>query len=1053
MHSIGDICRQVLLLRPREVFISRGMLFVYSVIISLFDCPMFWNQWPLSYRLFFWLIFLFMLSALGLWGYSHYLGDANVIEWQINGKAEPLRLLTEQIGRSFFNFSVSADIFLVTETFGAGDLVVPRWPYVVFGLIFLVGAHLLLTAATDLPRIGYLAAIGIWIFTLARMNLSELRVLTEYGESALFVGLLSAYIVVSYIFHAFWTSVHPFWRFMAYNLIAAGGGYVALNYSYAPQNDPLVHVVAHSTLMPVLCFAIFCLLVGHEVVRGIFWFFAARSGSPTRSREFIGMTLIYLANLLYGYLLFAEVFGNLGNLYHIPALYFFPVSAVLGLWGFRQMESWYGRFFRFAPTGAVMYVGLMLLATASLGFSTATANSPMIGVYHTLILVTHFGMGLGFMAYAFVNFGDFMNEGKPVWKVIFQPSRLPFVMSLMVGGLIAIGMLVADNLFVYNQMIAGEANQMGDMEWRKGDLFEAKSYYAVGYNYDFRNHRTYYSLGTMARQQGDLHAALSFFVDALKREPSPYAYVAIADLQTALKAEKEALNTLRYGVERFPRSMELTNNLAMTYWKLDRPDSAFLCFEQWRNRALPWQDTRTTTANQIALLAASRVYDRLDTVFGQQPDWQEHLPTLANEAAFRAVTGQPVSSLQTALVPDSLAGLPALCYLYNTALASSAATDSLLLNKITQQLYRPENAQYSSMLLLAKANLHDQRRDYAEAFKIMAALYDQNHSSNPYYAHLLGLRLIAAGRWKEAAYYLGQAAQRGQPEAALQQAIALAEAGLYSDAVSACAQIRQLGNPEEKAVAMRLLRCLVTDSLPPAALAKEDELTCFQYLHYQNLRMEDAAFDQVYGRLKNPDYQIQALSERILRYTRQNDLLRAGTYFARLLSLKPAPATQYTFDRAWIAYMALRPQADTALLSTIQRTNWPPADQGWKAYYTGWVHENQNLPGVAEPQYREAIRQLPYEEQPYLRLAALLQAKGERQKAYEVLLSGVTTNRQSAALLQAYIRAALKLNLTTFAAQGMETLQFLIPASEWADFQKIYEQDKAEAEAATAAWQ
>ena len=147
----------------------------------------------------------------------------------------------------------------------------------------------------------------------------------------------------------------------------------------------------------------------------------SNSGVKNRNHipSFLVISSIYLLNVL---LIFLEKSQYIDwNIISINPVVLFGISVLLGIWGFRDYSE-QSNFFDFRTIGSWLYLGLAIITTATIGYTYATANDPLIEAFEDFISYAHVSMGLCFFFYVLINFTQPLKKGLEVHKVIYKPK-------------------------------------------------------------------------------------------------------------------------------------------------------------------------------------------------------------------------------------------------------------------------------------------------------------------------------------------------------------------------------------------------------------------------------------------------------------------------------------------------------------------------------------------------------------------------------------------------------------------------------------------------------
>src|SRR5690606_10962309 len=277
------------------------------------------------------------------------------------------------------------------------------------------------------------------------------------------------------------------------------------------------------------------------------------------------------------------------------------ISAIVGIYGFRERCGVAYTFLPFQPFGAILYLSLGTICLATLSTFYLIANDPMLGMFEDFIIFSHMGIGLMFFIYIIANFSGILKKNLNVFRIQYKALNLPYFITA-VAGIILIVVLVAKSLmYPYHQAFAGCYNGLGDLFALDTQVFLSEQYYKLGRSYDLNNYRSNYSLASLAMKQGDEAVALKYFDDAMTRLPDAHAFVNVANIYREKGRFFDALFILSEGLQRFPGEAHVQINLATLFAKTSVLDSAAYYLE----RARGVKDTKEVAEVNLMKLAIS----------------------------------------------------------------------------------------------------------------------------------------------------------------------------------------------------------------------------------------------------------------------------------------------------------------------------------------------------------------------------------------------------------------------------------------------------------------
>jgi Flp pilus assembly protein TadD len=1010
----------------------------------------FWRGWDPQHRSLYLTAFLLLPIAVGYYLMMYFQGPSQVYQWGKAGEIQEVPFIMEKFNKNFFEFSLEVKSYLITETFQATDLTLAPAAYQAYLGFLLIGLVLLLSAIPSLSLTLFFFGMGVLLMLLATLGLDRLPLQHEWPGQSLLVLSIVLLGGGAIVFHFFLKNIPYVIRF-SYNTLVTGLLVWLVGYYHAVP-DATERLACEGMVVPLLLTVFFILIVAGEIPR-MFVHMTTHPAWLTQGnpfKKFLFLSGLYLVNLVYVYLLFSKILDL--DIYYLHPLLIIAVSTLAGVWGFRWKEPQYQGMFAFQPTGGFIYLGLALVALAAMSFALATQNDSLIEVYEDAVLFSHIGFGIGYVAYAYFNFADMMAAQKPVYRIFFKPMQFDHLYVLFIAGLFMATFLLNNSFFTYDQAFAGYYNLQGDLYRKLGQNYESKQSYNLATGYDPKNHRSFYALGNLAEQEGDLVAASYFYNEAIFKKPTPQAYARIAAILAANNRFFDAVFSYQKGLMAFPKNGELMNNLAMMYQRTDMADSVYIYLEQAREYA---SKPEIVEANLFALYTKYAVYDQLDSVYaGKSP--VPYIVTKANELAFVNAYGQAAPApLDLSFLQDSLLATPEMCYLYNYALNQAAAGSPVWVEQLKRFLAVEGNGAFHPYLQFALALHYYFAGDMANAFALMEERYAFGGLTNPDYAHLLGLWYMDMEDYERATFYFGEAFRRGSDDDQLNQAIASSELPDKQQAIGLWeAIVANAKDPEIVNLASDMLFLLNPERHRPTDFTDKGiaEVTRYRYLHYQGPQLGSERFLQVVATLENGPLKMMALSEKLGRLLDQGDTQSAAMLFTQMAGIPLDAITQPLLNQTYLRFKTFTQSFDQDFLEKLQSASFSRTQADLPAYYRGCYALAKGQVSEAIAFFDQAVQKNPFRESNYTGLADAHIAMGQLDEAYTVLIEGIRKHPGAFGLLQRYALTALDLSYLDYAEDARQELQAAMPAALYQPFERVYREKRAAVEKRYEAW-
>jgi len=655
---------------------------------------------PLSAQnLYFFTLALLLLTLAGLL-FFQYVGLENIVNWDILSELGEIPVQLD----SAPNGKLLGKAFVIKEQFVPSLMAVSEWKSWIYLGVCGVAIVLILSAIVALPRLWYLAAMTIFIAAMAGLRLDILQFFGLSGPWAF--GLATVVLGgMSYFFHAFQ-------RHTSFEKKSCGFGLAviflaAMAYFGAHTPLPALTVASYSLLSTTALSVGFVLFNSFEIIAAFVYVVSSRTTGLGKNGlpNFLFISGLYLFSVLLIYLRNTRQIE--GDFWLIGPFVLFTVAVVLGLWSFKKRTN---AALPFDQIGAWLYVGGALMASATMAYVLATNNNPLIEVFEDAIVYSQLSLALVFVVYVGINFYPLFRQGLAVHKVLYKPLKMNLAQVWVIGGLGAVSLLAIDKFFAIDQATAGYHNALGDLYTATHDYTLAEEYYKLALERDFQNHKSNFALASLALTQADRTAAGVYFKQALRSNPSPQAYAGLSKAMLDENLFFDAIFNLRRGIQAFPKSGELQNNLGYLYARTRINDSTLYYWQ------LAQQNAHRPEVAATNLLA---FYAQHPTLAPSQP--------APSGGAYPSYEANRLAQLRTpdveakfviSLPADSALSVNNLAYLYNYA---THQRDTALLPLLRRLEQKDGNGHFYEDLQLARAYVEYYNHDKITALDLLAA--------------------------------------------------------------------------------------------------------------------------------------------------------------------------------------------------------------------------------------------------------------------------------------------------------------------------------------------
>ena len=733
-----------------------------------------------------WLVWLAAL-AVGLVGYYYFTGETSTLPLRTVPHLQPLVLTLDSVAAGPVYLPVQASGFITTLTH---DVAGPYTQPVAAALFLLLLAGALVgwvAVVSTLARGPFVAGMVPVIFLLLSLNTESLGL---FGTSEryflyLMLGLIGG---VAFGLHAFAEELRLQWRVLVMGVIVAGLGVLLYAQSLLPAQETTLQLAAYATTGGAVLLALLVLWVGVENVRALLWL---NTQAEQPSGRF-GLVPFVLAAGLYTGTLLLYVWNN-SSLELWPGLLLDPLvlllpAVVAGWLGLRLRAPSYGAWLPYHQGAAQLYPLAVLGAAGALAYAFATANTPMLVAARSFTGAALAMLGAAFLLYVLINFAPLIKQRLRVYRVVFEPRRLPFytVYILSLGGLIFLQS--RQGFPLPDQVMAGQFNLLGDLTRQQSEAAPddlalaglAERYYAESGDVLYRaNLHAELGRAALYRFRQQRQNEINSLRRALLRGPNEKVSVRLASLYDQPDDLFEGLDVLRRGLKAQPRSAALAGDLAQLFTQTALADSVAYYLDKAEQLAPGSYASRT---NQLGFLLGQNLLK----------DARAQATKLAAGTAEPALLSN-LTLLQLRTAAPLAVGLPApgagpleldaasFAQLYHAVLLSVARHPQqltpALFQFLSQLANQPANAEYYEQLLFLQALGRHARSQELLARQLLLPLASGTSAPAAYFQQLLGLWQLQQGQYATAADQLGFAASHGAPQAAEMRVYALAMSG------------------------------------------------------------------------------------------------------------------------------------------------------------------------------------------------------------------------------------------------------------------------------------
>lgn len=974
----------------------------------------FWKSWTKPYQYFFWFLSTLLVLSIGFFWYSNLLNPAPVIIWEHYQElqTEEIPVRSFQVGLN--TIPVQADNYIVYETQSGSPLKPNRTASYLFLFSLLISTLVLLTIITTLSRFWFM--VGMGIFSLFIISLqpetTEVFGLTNKIPAAF---ILLTVVALAYYFHAFRNNTGFFKRLLSFSLLFLMLGACIVFLSQA--QDPLLQLSVNGYSMGLILSLIFILMVGPEIPAAFINVLTQGTRQTKTLRHFFVITGFYLFNLLMAY---GIKTGYLDwNIWVIDFFFLFTFSAILGIWGFRQRESQYVSILSADPMGVYFILSMALVSFTTIGYLFATANDTAIIVLRDVIMYSHLGYGIIFLAYIISNFGSMLSKNLQVYKVLYKPVTMPYFTFRMMGLITCLAFLVFDTSWrtPLNQIYAAYYNSYGDLYYAHGNDQLAEGFYNKSIFYRNQNHHAHYALASIQAARLEPQKERYELTEASSGNPTEFSFINLSDAYQRSGNLLESVLVLNDAKEKFPKSGVIYNALGLTFSRLKMSDSALLSFQEARKTKAIKEKAETNLLATSARFKLTYPADSLLQLIGSEKEGPQ-----ANALALANLQNLPIQ-LKFNLGEDTVLSATRATFLCNYFINQPIKIDTSLLANAIALAQRPSNDYFKEAIIVAASHAYYSQGYVKRAFDLTREIAYK--SGRGKYFTLLGTWALEQNNPQIAANYFEIAKDKRQPKALFYEALANTESDSLSKAVVAWDSLSRGADTTLVAGSKKILKVLNFPSAQILALSDDDK---YEFCRYKISVSDTATFWRIVQSINTEELKARAILDRSKKWYAQDEPLIASEIIQKLKGLKLSDKKIY--DEILVLNMMFLAELDKEKFLQQSLNKALPVQNFPNELIYLQALQDENL-GRKD----EARRKFEYLSNANVHFVEGLVASSrffssdttDRLKSYSILVSGLLARPNSIKLLKAYVKEAALIGFDDEARESLDKLKKLLP--------------------------
>lgn len=971
----------------------------------------FWNAWNKPFRAFYLTLLSLLAVCICFLGFSFFMGETLTIGWEKDVDLEVIGIPTDTKTIDFFNYTLETNVYITRSWINNGT--VKLYPVVAYTYLLIITGTvvILLTIFTFLDLAYFLIGMTAIVAFLVSLN-TELLAMFGWQNRGFTVLLIALYAGLAYWIHAFKTDLDFFKRIQLFSALSIGIGICIGVFSKAPQ--PFLQLAQSSLLLSFGAALLFLFMIGYENIRSFFYIssVSAQQDGKKSLLHFSIISVLYIGNT---FLLWTKgkVFQEELGLILIHPLLLFLSAALVGIYGYKKRSVLFSDTLPFKPLGAIFYLCLFIITTATLGYAYFSANDALHNSIEYLIVFSQLCLSIAFLLYVWINFAAPLLKNIKVYPYLFEAKFTPLFIAQGLGIIGIFSLIALSHYFPYKQAVSSHYIQLGDYFASTEDTVLAKEYYNEAQLWDNLGHRANYALAQIAEKEERWDIAYQHYNNCLRRKPSTYAVIGLSGVYQHQKQLFPSFFMLKDGVNLFPQSGEVKNNLGLTYHTLNIKDSAAYMLQE-AYKSVP-SDAAT---NLLYLMLKSGDYSQADSLTQALGTFDE-MPFENNLMAVQAAIGkQSVSNRfeQTLTqASDSLLSPQRFTNIYNYSINHMDANDTSMVRKLNTWIQTEANEGYREDLLIAKSMNQYYASHEARSALITFHELELQHPSTYFYPLVLAHWYVSKHRFDLAAEYYFKALNNGSQKAQIMYVLTLLESQQYTKASIYLEQWLKSPEPDKLTIA-RLAQSIAKLKNSTDALSQGD-LIKLRYIRWNIAQQEINERQQVALSIKSDEIKAQAclaLMEEWMAKQQYNEALSLWNSLAQ--SGKATPETMAWGDALYLKLLVALQDWET-LKTESQKIN---SDK--QAYYKGIDAIIQKDSTTAAKNFIKALSADPLEETLAARAVFFL---GERDFMgyYELILAQLLAYPESVKLSEAYMILCLNNSMNSFAEGELQRIE------------------------------
>ena len=980
----------------------------------------FWNEWSMAERRTFWVLILLSIAAIGLFSIAYFQHPSFAFIYDQYQEIKLLEIPLRSFSVGLSTIEVTADNLLLYETFSGSTLQPIAWIFYIFVFCLVVGITIFFSFVTTLKRYAFFAGLGFFALVIASFHFEALALFGITSRASTIIAIL-VYCSTAYFFHSYRSDLSFNFRlvtFFAITLLLA----VIIFFSSEVQT-PFLYLAVNGLFAGIIIALLFTLMTAHEIVASFVTLVSSSKNPAKSTRHFYLLTGIYLANLIFTYLIREQYLK--WDILTVNSFLLLSISAVIGLWGLQKRKLLYEENVESLSSVTYLYLAFCLITFATLSFFFATNSTTMMDAFNDIVLFAQLGYGIIFTVYVTANFSPMMMANLPVYKILYKPDTMPFFTFRSMSLIATFAFLsYSYPLTTYiDRATAAYFNAYGDLFQMQGDTRFAEAYYKKSILNRNENHHAHYSLATLYYNQLEPFKAIDEYNTIANNTPSEISYLNLSDIYQEQQNYTATSKILIRGLLQFPTSGVLLNAQALNYYQLGVLDSSLQFFQKARRQSFTKDAAET---NLFAASAQLRIRFPVDSLFKLFSSTDAG--TQANALALANVQQSPLDITFTPLT-DTLLTVKVTALLANQLTNQHQKIDTTWLRQIVAIAKKPGNENFKEFLLVSAAQAYYSTGMIKTGFDLLQEVAFSTGKGK--YYHLIGTWLLEQDNPLTATLYFSKAQESQTKFSDFNEALSWMEADSLEKANGLW---QSLMNTADSTSMREPLQYIAIIQSNQNDISQKSNFLKYGFCRYRIPLSDSMLFNKISKAIIDEELYAMAVYDRSKKWFDQDEPNQA---ISCLLKLKDAVLKNKKLAED-ISILNLLLAARTNNFDYIQtriQKGLPDGYANEKIYLEALLEQRQNKRTEAEKKFMylaDANNQFSES----LLAAAEFFAKdnSDLSKSHSILVSGLLAKPYSIKLLKAYSKLSAKIGFEDESKQALEKLKKILPTKSWETF-------------------